>query len=115
MLSFTILYSLAIYYKRQLPYHMRYMICTGLLIFVPGLGRLLTISLGFSGMSTGIIILIITFGSYLGLIVFDKLKRNPVSPYWVGLALVALTNFTVATNKTGWWQWTAGKVASLIF
>ena len=85
------------------------------LIFVPGLGRLLIIGFGLSGMISGIIIMVITYGMYIGLIVFDRLKHNPVSPYWVGLSLVTLTNFTVATNKTDWWQWTAGKVADLIF
>lgn len=111
LFSFIILYSLAIWNKGKMDFHMRYMICTGLLIFIPGLARFLIFLIGLSNAATGISILVVTYGIYAVLMVYDYRKGHTIKPYIVGLSLVTLTNITVATNKSDWWQWIAGTIA----
>jgi hypothetical protein len=111
LFSFVILYSLAIGYKKRMDLHMRYMICTGLLIFVPGLARFLGLMIGLSNAATGISILTITYGLYAALVIYDYKKGKTVKPYLIGLLLVTLTNIVVASNKSEWWQWLAGNFA----
>jgi hypothetical protein len=113
--AFIILYGLAIYYRKNTALHMRYMICTGLLIFIPGLARLQIFTFGLSGAVVGITILVVTYGLYAGLIAYDLKKKNAIIPYVVGISLVTLTNIVVSNNKSGWWQWVSGNIADHLF
>lgn len=111
LISFVILYSLAIAYKRKTDHYMRYMICTGLLIFIPGLARFLVFSIGLSNAITGLSILIITYGLYAVLIIHDYKKGHTTKPYIIGLMLVTITNIVELNNKSEWWQWIAANNA----
>jgi hypothetical protein len=111
ILSFVILYGLAIWHRGKMALHMRYMICTGLLIFIPGLARLLFFTFELPGAVVGISIMIITYALYGGLIAYDLRKKNTIIPYIVGVSLVTLTNVVVANNRSAWWQWISGNIA----
>jgi uncharacterized membrane protein YozB (DUF420 family) len=79
----TLFYSLAIYNRRNISKHMRYMIGTALVFLGPTIGRIGPIVLGLSENLTqniqyGIIYLIL-----IGLIVFDRKHGKKYQPYLV--------------------------------
>lgn len=80
-ISLTIVYSLAIYYRRTMPKHMRYMIGTALVFLGPTIGRIGPLILGLSEKVTqnlqyGIIYLIL-----VGLIFVDRKSGKDYKPY----------------------------------
>jgi hypothetical protein len=80
-ITLIIFYSLAIYHRKNLPKHMRYMIGTAIVFLSPTLGRIGPLLLGLSDKVTqnilyGIIYLILT-----GLILYDKKNKKKYQPY----------------------------------
>jgi len=86
-ITLTIFYSLAIYHRKKLSKHMRYMIGTAIVFLSPTLGRIGPFLLGLSDGVTqnilyGIIDLIL-----IGLILYDKKNGKKYQPYLVILAV----------------------------
>lgn len=89
-LALLILYSLAIYYRKKVGKHMRYMIASSLVFLGPTFGRIGLHVLGLSEIQTqhcqyGIIYLI------LGALIFlDKSNSKDYRPYLVAVALFVI-------------------------
>ncbi len=85
-ISLTIFYSLAIYYRKTLSKHMRYMIGTAIVFLGPTIGRIGPLILGLSenvtqNLQYGLIYLIL-----IGLLVLDRKNGKDYKPYLLILA-----------------------------
>jgi hypothetical protein len=112
---FTLLYVLALSYRKITAFHMRFMIGTGLLMIGPGFGRALINSFGVSLWDA------ITYTDYaailitMALLTYDILKKNPVTPYTIVLIILVLEKLLWYYRMSGPWQTFAGRFAALFF
>jgi hypothetical protein len=112
---FTVLYVLALSYRKTTAYHMRFMIGTGLLMIGPGFGRALISSFGMSLWDA------ITYTDYaailitLALLIYDILKKNPIAPYTIVLIILVLEKLLWYYRMSAPWQTFAGRFAALFF
>lgn len=108
---FVILYSLAIYYKKNAALHMRFMCSTAFLFINPALDRALETYLGFQGFSNGIIIVL----SLVGIVTLvDSLRTKRISPYTVVFAFILLNKICWELRDTPYWQ-AVGNIIAKIF
>ena len=80
-----VFYSLAIYYRRTTPNHMRYMIATSLVFLGPTIARIGTIYFGWSGFFTLSLHYIIIYMILIFLIRYDRIKKKNYEPYIITL------------------------------
>jgi FtsH-binding integral membrane protein len=93
-LSLTLFYSLAIYHRKNVSKHMRYMIGTALVFLGPTIGRIGPRILGLSENVTqnsqyGLIYLIL-----IGLIIFDRKHQKNYQPYLIILSIWIIHQIT---------------------
>jgi len=74
-------YLLAIYYRRNIAKHMRYMIAGALVLLGPTVGRMGPILFGWSGLLTQNIQYGIIYGILVGLLIYDGKKIKNNKPY----------------------------------
>jgi len=105
LLNFVLFYILAMVYKRNTPYHMRYIIATSLALIQPSLGRLFNDELRLGPLGA-ILTTLTVYAVLIGLIVYDKSKFGKVyPPYWVTLAFTLMLNISVPfVPPTHLWQ-----------
>jgi len=84
-LLLIIFYSLAIFYKRKSPLHMRYMIATALVFLGPTIGRIGPIWLGWSDILTQNIQYTIAYSILIFLIFYDKSHGRDYKPYLLAI------------------------------
>lgn len=89
----TTLYILAVYNRKNTPFHMRYFIASALVLLGPIIGRIGPIWLGFSGMMTQNIQYALIQGILITLVIYDKSFRKS-RPYFVAIALFLLHQLT---------------------
>ena len=98
---FAILYSLALFYRRNPALHMRFMCSTAFLFINPPLDRALETYLGLQGFSNGIIIVL----SLVGIVtLIDSLRTKRISPFTVVFAFVLLHKICWELRDTPFWQ-----------
>ena len=105
--AFSILFFLAMKYRKNTPYHLRFMASTGIMMLGPGLGRLLTTN----GIPFPIVILVIissTTGLALIWMILDIRNKKSAFPMSVFVVLGFIAGFTNANSHDAWWQ-TFGK------
>jgi hypothetical protein len=90
LITFGILYWLAISNRRRTYYHMRYMIGTGILMIGPGLGRLMGIWFGVPGPLVIISTLAVVAATGIVFMIVDVVKRRDYKPYGVLSILLIL-------------------------
>lgn len=99
-----LIYALAIIYKKNVDYHLRYMVSTGLIILMPGLGRFIFVFCGipfpfalipmiFCGVGVGIIWLIM-----------DIKNKKSAFPMGLYLIITLIMNAIGIGNQSEWWQ-----------
>lgn len=76
-----IFYTMAIYYKRNIAKHMRYMIAGALVLLGPTLGRIGPILFGWSGIFTQNVQYGIIYSVLIGLFIYDAKKLSNNTPY----------------------------------
>lgn len=84
-LLLIIFYSLAIYYRRVSPKHMRYMIATSLVFLGPTIGRIGPIWFGWSEILTQNVQYTIAYSILISLIFYDKSHGKDYKPYLVAI------------------------------
>ncbi|NIJ55662.1 hypothetical protein [Dyadobacter arcticus] len=90
---FALTYLLAIYYRRNVKYHARYMVLSVLPFINPSLGRL------------GIPRLIVGLFMMLGLIIYERFNNKVYRPYLIGLpAYVAIYAFFLFVIDADQWR-----------
>jgi hypothetical protein len=80
-----IFYSLAVYNKKIVSKHMRYMIAAALVFLGPTVGRIGPILLGWSEMVTQNIQYGITYLILLSLLFYDRTKAKKFQPYVIAI------------------------------
>lgn len=101
--DFSILFALAMIYRQNTAYHLRFMASTGLMMVGPGLGRMMVTA----GLPFPVVILIIIFsttGVALIWLILDI--RNKKSAFPMGtFVLLGISAFLVNANShSAWWQ-----------
>lgn len=104
LISFAVMYGLAIKNKMNTPYHMRYMIGTALLMMGPGLGRALIIYFGNPFPDAVMIMYYVTIALTAILLFIDIFRKRPWIPYTVVLVLMVLSQFLFSNQMSPWWQ-----------
>ena len=115
MFYFGLLFVMAIYYKKNTAYHMRYMIASALLLLDPGLGRIFTHHIGTSFDDSVVYSVIITEVFTLALILIDIRKGNQYKPYLITLSFLASFQVLWALRYSEPWQWFGRNFAELFF
>jgi len=85
-----IFYSLAIYYRRKSPIHMRYMIATALVFLGPTVGRIGPIWFGWSEILTQNVQYTIIYSILISLTFYDKSHGKDYKPYLVAIGCFVL-------------------------
>ncbi|CAM1373082.1 hypothetical protein [Tenacibaculum xiamenense] len=93
MVSVVLFYGLAIYYKRNIPIHIRYMIVLSIVFALPAIGRIFMNWLGFSLIENMIAGYVILISLLIVLIILDKKKKKNVKPYLLGVVFFTLKQF----------------------
>jgi hypothetical protein len=112
---FTLLYVLALSYRKTTAYHMRFMIGTGLLMIGPGFGRALISSFGVSLWDAITYTDSAAIAITIALLIYDIVKKNPVAPYTIVLIVLVIEKLLWYYRMSGSWQTFAGKFAQLFF
>ena len=112
---FTLLYVLALSYRKTTAYHMRFMIGTGLLMIGPGFGRALISSFGVSLWDAITYTDSAAIAITIALLIYDIVKKNPVAPYTIVLIVLVIEKLLWYYRMSGPWQIFAGKFAELFF
>lgn len=87
LLLFSIFYLLAIRNKRKVAFHMRYMICTSVILIIPSLTRVSGFWFNINQFTSYQISLIFCDLVLLALIFFDKKNKLNYKPYVLALTL----------------------------
>ena len=106
-IPFVIFYLLAILNKRETPKHMRYMICTGIVIGGPGLGRIFMTWLGMDIFAAIGLMSLITLLVFVGFIVYDRIKGKKfgINPFTIAFIIWLIPNILIAFfPNTALWQ-----------
>ena len=110
IIFFAILYSLAIFYRRNAALHMRFMCSTAFLFINPALDRALETYLGLHGFSYGINIVV----SLVGMVTLvDSLRTKRISPFTVVFAFVLLHKICWELRDTPFWQGIGNLIAKI--
>jgi hypothetical protein len=83
-------YSSAIYFRKSVPKHMRYMILAALVFLGPTIGRIGNILLGLSPLVSQNILYGVIYILLVSLIFYDKSNKKNYSPYLIGLSCYAV-------------------------
>ena len=113
--AFGAFYMLAMVYKNNTPYHMRYMIATSLLLLGPGTGRAFIIYGGMSFHDGVFYSTVFTELIAVGLIIYDLVKQRPYKPYVVTLIVFLVCHFIWQFQMAQWWQVIGGEFAEWFF
>ena len=115
LVSFAILWALAMLYRKTPSAHMRYMIATGILGIGPGMGRGLINSLDYSlwtAMTITDVLDLLIVGVLLGI---DLVKRNNYKPFMVVFVLLLVGAVIWQMRDSDLWQNFARQYAALLY
>lgn len=84
------LYSLAMIHRKNIAWHMRYMIAAALVFLGPTIGRIGFFYLKLSGIGTQTLLYLLIFTIIGSLILYDKGVIKKVKPYYITLSLYTI-------------------------
>ena len=114
IVDFVSLYALAIYYRKKISYHMRYMIATSLAIYGAATRRFFIHLVGLSSQQAALYTFLLTGMILLGLIAYDARHGKSFRPYVVALAIVTLSALGFYFFRYGQlWQGFGARIAHL--
>ncbi len=109
------LFTLAMVYRKNTPYHLRFMASTGLMMLGPGLGRFLIVFCGLPFPIAIPLIILLTTGVALVWLIMDVRQKKSAVPMGVFVGIGVLAFIIGASNHSAWWQATARAVATTFF
>lgn len=105
-IPFVIFYMLAILNKQDAAKHMRYMICTGIVIGGPGLGRIFMTWMNMDIFAAIGLMTLITLLVFVGLVIYDRVKKNKfrLNPFSIAFIIWLIPNILIIffPNTTLW-------------
>ena len=117
-LPFVIFYILAIFNKKNISKHLRYMISTAIIVVGPGLGRIFLIWLGMDFITAITAVSVVLFFAFLGLILYDKIKGKQfkINPFAISLLIFLIPNILILfVPNTSLWQTFADGIVKTFF
>ena len=112
---FGLLFTLAMIYKKEAAYHIRFMIANALFVFGPGIGRALIIYGGVSFSDSVVYAILITEIIISGLLLTDLIKGFTYKPYLITLVFLISFQIIWAFRFSQVWQFVGGRFAELFF
>lgn len=112
---FALLFTLAMVYKKNGPYHMRFMIANALFIFSPGFGRAFIIYGGVTFSQSVVIAITMIEIITLILLLFDVWKGKPYTPYLLTIFFLISFHLTWVFRLSEPWQYIGANIAGLFF
>ena len=114
LLSFAIFWALAMFYKKDSPSHMRYMIATGILAIGPGVGRgLIASGVEFhNALAITDVAGLVIVGFLLG---FDIYKKKNYKPFLVVLIVLLIGAVLWQLRDGAAWQSFAKSYAAMFY
>ncbi|ULQ53390.1 hypothetical protein [Flavihumibacter fluvii] len=106
-IPFVIFYLLAILNKRETAKHMRYMICTGIVIGGPGLGRIFMTWMDMDIFAAIGLMTLFTLLVFIGFIVYDRVKNKHfrINPFTIAFIIWLIPNILIIFfPNTAFWQ-----------
>lgn len=115
LLSFSVFWALAMYYRKKSDSHMRYMIATGILGIGPGIGRGLVYSFGL-GWGTAITITDLFGLAIVGfLLIYDIYRKKNYKPFLVVFLVLLMGTILWQMRDTDAWQSFAKNYAAIFY
>lgn len=115
MFYLGVLYSLAMIYKKNVGYHLRFFASTGLLILGPGLGRFLIVYCGLPFYLAIPVMILATTGTGLIWLFVDIRQKKPAFPMLI-FSCIGLLAFLITTNAhSAVWQSFAKWIVANLF
>jgi hypothetical protein len=106
-IPFVIFYLLAILNKRETDKHMRYMICTGIIIGGPGLGRIFMTWMNMDIFAAIGLVTLITLLVFAVLISYDRVRKKQfrINPFTIAFIIWLIPNILIIFfPNTALWQ-----------
>jgi uncharacterized membrane protein YozB (DUF420 family) len=110
LLFFSILYGLAMYYRKEPRLHMRFMISTAFLFIPPALDRALIYYFQLPGYDLGSNIELVIIGS---VVLLDSVKTKRVSPFLLVFCFELLHKILWHSRETEAWQMIGRGIAKI--
>jgi len=110
LVFFSVLYALAMYYRKQPRLHMRFMISTAFLFIPPALDRALIHYFQLPGYDVGSNIELAIIGA---VVLFDSIKTKRVSPFLVVFCFELLHKILWHSRETEAWQAVGRAIANI--
>jgi hypothetical protein len=98
-----LIYTLAIIYKKNVVYHLRFMASTGLIIMTPSLGRFVVVFLNIPFPFALIPMMFCTLGVGIVWLIMDIKNKKSAFPMGVYVA-ISLFMGALGDGKAAWWQ-----------
>jgi hypothetical protein len=106
LVAFIFLFSAALYHRRNLQYHARYMAATVVLLMPPGLTRFMKYVPGIDGLPMALQANFIVLDIVILLMLLDDKRRGGFSKPYLQLAAIMVLMHILMTyaGHWGWWQ-----------
>jgi hypothetical protein len=99
-----LIYVLAMVYKKNVGFHLRFMTCTGLIILMPGLGRFMFVFCGIPFPFALIPMILCGVGVGIIWLVIDLKNKKSAFPMGIYLAITLFMNAIGIGSQSAWWQ-----------
>lgn len=113
--AFAFFYVLAIVYKKNTKYHLRFMLATALLMFGPAIFRIFRDHFGIIPINASSYTFIASDILCLGFLLYDIYKKQPYQPFLIILITLLIEHFIFAIRMTSLWQSFAQTFVSIFF
>lgn len=99
-----LIYVLAMVYKKNVGFHLRFMTSTGLFILMPGLGRFIFVFLGVPFPFALIPMILCGVGIGLIWLIMDIRNKKSAFPMGIYLVITLIMNAIGIGSQSAWWQ-----------
>lgn len=113
--AFAFFYILAILYKKNTKYHLRFMLATALLMFGPAIFRIFRDHFGIVPITASSYTFIASDILCLGFLLYDIYKKQPYQPFLIILITLLFEHFLFEIRMTSLWQAIAEKLVQVFF
>lgn len=104
IVTFGFFYILAIIYRKNTKYHLRFMLATAFLMFGPAIFRIFRDYFGIVPMTASFYTFIASDILCLGFLLFDIYKKQPVKPFLIILSAFLVEHLIFEIRMTWIWQ-----------
>lgn len=99
-----LIYVLAIVYKKNVGHHIRFMVSTGLIILMPGLGRFVFVFCGIPFPFALIPMVLVGVGVGIVWLIIDIRNKKSAFPIGIYLIVTLIMNAIGIGSQSAWWQ-----------